>query len=177
MPPYLAVPHFHLSKLPVTTKVALTGFALALLSAILFVAVAVFAERTHYSTTGVQANFAGDERVLRETGRKVEGMYAEPSRRGIYDIVHPHSFMMPLIYFVLCHLMEMSHAPRAFKLGLYLIAFASMMTVIFAPLLVWSSLSLAPIVVPAVACMLGSFVFMILIPAWQMWWGGEKASA
>ena len=96
MPPYLAIPHFHLSKLPITTKVALTGFVLALLSAILFVGVAVFAERTEYKKSHVQANFAGDERVTRETGQKFDKMISEPSRRSIYDIVHPHSFMMPL---------------------------------------------------------------------------------
>jgi hypothetical protein len=169
VPPYLAIPHFHLSKLPPTTKVALTGFALALLSAIVFVAVAVFAERTGYRTAGVQANFVGDERVTRETGAKYDAMHAEPSRRAIYDIVHPHSFMMPLVYFVLCHLMEMSYGPRALKMGLYVLAFVAMMLVVFAPLLVWTNISLGGIVVPGVVGMLGSFAVMAVVPVWQMW--------
>ncbi len=175
MPPYLSIPHFHLSKLPATTKVALTCFTLALVSAILFVVVAVFGERTDYEVKGVQANFAGDERVTRETGAKFEKMHGEPSRRSIYDIIHPHSFMMPLIYFVLCHLMEMSYGPRWFKMGAYVAAFAAMMTVIFSPLLVWWKIALAPVVIPAVVVMGALFLTMAVLPAWQMWFPGGKA--
>ena len=176
MPPYLAIPHFHLSKLPATTKVALTGFSLALLTGILFVAFAVFKERTGYKVRNVQANFAGDERVGRETGQKVEAMYAEHNERSINDIVHPHSFMIPLIYFVLCHLMEMSYGPKAFKMTVYIVAFVGMMGVIFSPLLVWSNISLAGVVIPAVVGMLGCFVVMILVPTWQMWFGGARTA-
>jgi hypothetical protein len=175
VPPYLSIPHFHLSKLPVTTKVALTCFSLALLFAILFVTVAVFGERTDYETKGVQANFAGDERVSRETGAKFEKMYAEPSKRAIYDIIHPHSFMMPLIYFVLCHLMEMTYAPRGLKIGLYVGAFVAMMLVVFAPLLVWTTIALAPVVIPSVVGMGLAFVVMLVLPTWQMWFGGKTA--
>ncbi|MBI2933361.1 MAG: hypothetical protein HYY16_17085 [Planctomycetes bacterium] len=174
MPPYMAVPQFHLSRLPLTTKVALSCFYAATFAAIAFTAFAVFAERTHWRTAEVQANFAGDERVTEETGRTFDRMHAAPSRRAIYDVVHPHSFMMPLLYFVLVHLMEMCASRRAFKMTLYLGAFASMMLAMFAPLLVWTSLSLAVVVVPAVALMLGSFALMITVPAYQMWLGGGK---
>lgn len=174
MPPYLAIPHYHLSKLPVTTKVALTGFALSLVAAVLFVGMAVYAERTGYDTPRVQANFAGDERVTKETGRTFEQMHAEPSRRAIYDIVHPHSFMMPLIFFVLTHMMEMSYAPRAAKLALYIGSFVAMMLSIFAPLLVWTKISLAVIVSPAVTVLMLSFLIMSGVPVWQMWFCGDK---
>lgn len=169
MPPYFAAPYFHLSRLPVTTKVAVTGFSVSLLAAILFVAFAVFAERTGYKVRDVKANFAGDERVTEQTGEKFDRMHAAPSRRAIYDIVHPHSFLMPVIYFILCHLMEMSLAPRRLKLGLYLGALAAMLLVIFSPLLVWTHLSLAPVVIPAVVTMLGAFAAMAILPVWQMW--------
>jgi hypothetical protein len=169
MPPYLATPYFHLSKLPITTKIALTCFSGALLSGILFVTLGVFMERTGFETRKVQANFAGDERVTRETGHRFEGMHSEPSRRALYDIVHPHSFMMPLLYFVLCHMMEMSYAPRAVKIGLYLGAFASMMVVTSAPLLVAWSLGFAPLVTAAVVVMSATFAVMTAIPPWQMW--------
>ncbi len=174
MPPYLAIPHFHLSKLPLTTKVALTGFSLAILTAILFVALVLFAERTGYRTRNVQANFAGDERVRRETGHRFDSMHAEPSRRALYDIVHPHSFMMPLIYFVLCHLMEMSFGPRAFKISLYAGSFVAMMLVIFAPLLVSAAIGTAPLVLAAMIVMALAFAAMALIPMWQMWFSGAS---
>ncbi len=170
MPPYLSMPYFQLSKLPLTTKVALTGFYLALLTAIAFATFGVFAERTHWKSSEVQANWAGDERA-RAAGATLDEkrMVAEPSRRSIYDIVHPHSFMMPLIYFVLVHLMEMSIAPRGFKIGLYIAGFVAMMLTILAPVLVWSNLSMATIVPPVVALWMGSSAIMIAVPAWQMW--------
>jgi hypothetical protein len=174
MPPYLSIPHFHLSKLPPTTKVALTCFSLALATAILFVVVAVFGERTGYEVRGVQANFAGDERVARETGQKLETMHQEPSRRAIYDVIHPHSFMMPVIYFILCHLMEMSYGPRWFKMAAYVAAFLAMMTVIFSPLLVWWRIGTAPVVIPAVVVMGGLFLVMAAVPTAQMWLSREK---
>lgn len=174
MPPYLAIPHYHLSKLPITTKVALTGFSLSLLSAVLFVGFAVYAERTGYELRRVQANFAGDERVSQETGHKFDQMIATPSRRSIYDIVHPHSFMMPLIFFVLTHMMEMSYAPRGAKLGLYIAAFLAMMLTIFAPLLVWTKISAAVVVTPAVVVLMTSFLILSIVPVWQMWFVSEK---
>jgi hypothetical protein len=176
MPPYLAIPHYHLSKLPVTTKVALTCFSAALVAAILFVTLGVFMERTGFSPRRVKANFAGDERVTRETGDRfpAEEMYSEPSRRALYDVVHPHSFMMPLLYFVLCHMMEMSYGPRKVKLALYLVAFASMMVVTFAPLLVAWSIGLAPVVIVSVVAMSLTFGAMTVVPPWQMWFPGTR---
>jgi hypothetical protein len=115
----MAIPHYHLSKLPITTKVALTGFSLATLAAIAFSVFAVFQERTEFESKGVKANFVGDERVTKETGERFEKMYAEPSKRARYDVVHPHSFMMPLLYFVLTHMMEMSFGARNLKIGMY----------------------------------------------------------
>ncbi len=178
MPPYLAVPHYHLSKLPVTTKVALTCFATALLGAMLFVTLGVFMERTGFETRRVQANWAGDERVTRETGQRFgeREMYSEPGRRALYDIVHPHSFMMPLLYFVLCHMMEMSYAPRGVKIALYVGAFVSMMLVTFAPLLVSWSIGWAALVPPAVGVMSAAFAVMTAVPAWQMWFPGAERS-
>ncbi|MFN3486966.1 MAG: hypothetical protein ACK44W_15985 [Planctomycetota bacterium] len=175
MPPYLSIPHYHLSRLPVTTKVALTGFSLSLLGAILFVTIAVFGERTGYEVRGVQANFAGDERVTRETGAAVDHMVAEKSRRALYDIVHPHSFMIPLVYFVLCHLMEMTYAPRGFKIALYAGSFLAMALVTAAPLLVAWKLAFGWVVIPAVVGLGGAFLVMIVLPTWQMWFTKDRA--
>jgi hypothetical protein len=176
MPPYLALPHYHLSKLPATTKVALTGFALTVAIGILFAAFGVFAERTDWDNRNVKAHFAGDERASRETGHAYETMHQEPTRRAIYDIVHPHSFLMPVLYFILTHMMEMCFAPRWLKFGLYGGAFLAMILVIFAPYLVWKSLAWAPVVAPAVGALVVSFLIMTAVPVWQMWTGqGRRA--
>ena len=115
----------------------------------------------------------------KETGETFEDdeMFADPGRRRIYDIVHPHSFMIPIIYFILCHLMEMSHGAKAFKMGLYLSGFVAMMLVIFSPILVWWNLSTAPVVIPAVVVLGLAFCIMVSVPTWQMWFPGRKAEA
>jgi hypothetical protein len=170
------MPYFHLSKLPLSTKVALSCFYAAVLTALAFSAFVVFGERTRWRASEVQANFAGDERVTRETGARLGRMHAEPSPRALNDVVHPHSMVMPVLYFILVHLMEMSAGRRGPKIALYLVAFASMMTTVFAPLLVAASLAWAPAVMAAVAAMLGSFAAMIAVPAWQMWRAAKEGA-
>jgi hypothetical protein len=168
MPPYLASPHFHLSRLPVTTKWALTFFDLSLLAALVFVGVAVFAERTGYTRRGVEVNVVGTEH-LQAQGEVVDQEVAAKTKRQLYDIVHPHSFLMPVIFFILCHLMEMAYAPKGFKIALYVGSGASMTLVIFAPLLIHASLAFAVVLIPATVILLASFALMIVLPAIQMW--------
>lgn len=169
MPPYMQIPHYHLSKLPATTKVALTGFSLATLAAILFSALGIFGERTGFETRRVQANFVGDERVTSETGVPLQEMVAEKPKRHLYDIVHPHSFMMPLIYFVLTHMMEMSYARRATKMVLYVLGFVSMMLTTFSPLLIAWRIGFAPLLTASVIVMSLVFTILAVVPPWQMW--------
>jgi hypothetical protein len=168
MPPYLSIPHYHLSKLPITTKIALTCFSLLLLFAMGFVLLSYYPERTKFTTDGAKDNFAGNE-WRQERGEIVDQERAKPTERQIYDIIHPHSFMMAIVYFILCHMMEMCYAPKFVKIGLYLTAFLSLATVLLAPLLIWNRLSWAPIVAPAIIVMMGSFVLMTLSPVIQMW--------
>jgi hypothetical protein len=168
MPPYLASPHFHLSRLPVTTKWALTFFDLSLLAALVFVGVAVFAERTGYTRQGVEVNVVGTDH-LQEKGVVVDQEVAAKTKRQLYDIVHPHSFLMPVIFFILCHLMEMAYAPKGLKIALYVGSGASMILVTFAPLLIRASLGFAVLLVPATVILLVSFTVMIVAPAVQMW--------
>jgi hypothetical protein len=175
MPPYLSIPHYHLSKLPITTKIALTGFTLLLLFAIGFVVFSYFPERTKFTTEGVKDNFAGNE-WRQERGEVVEQERAKPSERQIYDIVHPHSFMMAVIYFILCHMMEMCYAPRWLKIGLYVVAFVSLAAVLVAPLLVWNKLAWAPIVAPSVVVLMATFAVMAITPTVQMWVVGPRTT-
>ncbi len=173
MPPYLAAPHFHLSRLPVSTKIALTCFSLLLLFGMGLVALRLYPERTRFTTEGAKDNFGGNE-WRQERGEIVEQERARPTERQIYDVLHPHSFMMAVIYFILCHLMEMCSAPKFVKIALYLIAFVSLVAVLLAPLLIWNRLSWAPLAGPAVATMTGSFAVMTVVPVLQMWCGRKE---
>jgi hypothetical protein len=76
---------------------------------------------------------------------------------------------MPVIYFILCHLFEMSFAPRWLKIGLYALSAASMVAVIFAPVLIAAAPAFALVLGPAVVVLLGCFTGMALSPTIQMW--------
>ncbi len=176
MPPYFAPPHFPLNRLPVTTKVALTVFCTCMLAGLLFVGIAVFGHITGYTTRGVQLNYAGSDAVFEATGETQETDVQGKVDREINElIIHPHSFMMPLIFFVLCHMMEMTAAAKWLKLSVYIGSGVSMLAVIFVPALILSNLWIAVLLVPAVVVLMISFGIMTVLPPWQMWVPGRTA--
>ncbi len=172
MPPYFATPYFHLSRLPLTTKIALTGFSVIISSAILFVGLVLFTERTGWDVNRTQINFIGTDKYHKDhpgpIDRKQETV-ADKTERQINDIIHPHSFMMPIIFFVLCHLTEMTTMSGLLKLFMYLFSCISMAIVIFSPYLIYKNKDFAYIAIPAMAAMLIIFLIMSLnaiINAW-----------
>lgn len=197
MPPYLAVPYFHLGKLPFTTKLALTGFAAGILSGLVFVAIVYFPKvlepareasrnflKRDVGTFGaMRPHFAPheiDREVMEKGGESPEEIekhvreQKEGQKRKAYDIIHPHSFLMPVVYFILCHLMEMTTVARAVRIGLYSAGFAGMMATIFAPLTVLHMPSLA---VPTFLLLYGMvvcFAAMTVMPVLQMWFVRPK---
>jgi len=192
MPPYLAIPYFHLSKLPLTTKLALTGFYLSILTGLGFVAVAYFpkvlepereasknflkkdvgiVENVHKHFDPTQIDREAMERAG-ATAEEIEKQVADQRKgqqRKAYDIIHPHSFLMPVVYFILCHLMEMTTLHRGARIGLYSVSFAGMMLVTFAPLTVPAMPWLAAPTFLGLYLMLACFATMALAPMIHMW--------
>jgi len=168
MPPYLAIPHYHLSKLPITTKIAVTAFVVSLLAGFIFIGAVLYPERTRYTTRGAAVNFAGTEH-LQERGVIVDQEVSGKTRRQLIDIVHPHSLLIPILFFILCHMMEMSYAPRGLKIGLYVSAAVAMLGVTFAPFWVSASLGLSFLLAPVVLLLLTTFAIMAVVPVFQMW--------
>jgi hypothetical protein len=178
MPPYLAPPYFSLSRLPVTTKIGLTCFSLMILGALAFSGFVIFNERTGFKTDRTHANFTGPEALSQERQDqlfKESRLPGEKSDRMRYDIIHPHSFLMPILFFILIHLMEMSRAPRALKILIYLTAFLSTVLVIAAPWLVAQGGAWAPVMIAAVVGQLGTYAVMVVVPTAQMWFGSDQA--
>lgn len=174
MPPYFATPYFHLSKLPISTKVALTCFCLMLTTAVLFVSLVIYAERTDWQVKKTQINFLGSEKFYGPNFQldKIppgEKIVATKSDREIYDIIHPHSFLMPVIFFVLCHLLEMTIIPATVRIITYIIMFMSMVITIFAPWLVTKNKDFAVLLVPSVAVITVSFLFINVITILNTW--------
>lgn len=192
MPPYLSMPYFHLSKLPMTTKVMLTGFYAALAAAIVFVGITYFPylmQGQRESTKSATGEDVHNVRAMRDhfapheiTRRRMKALQATPeqieeavrdeqknSLRKAYDIIHPHSFLMPAIFFILGHLLEMTAVPRWLKIVLYVAGFVSLMTTVFAPLIVFTWPVLAPVCFGLLYVMLGSFLGMIVLASVHMW--------
>jgi hypothetical protein len=173
MPPYLAPPYFSLSRLPPTTKVGLSCFYVMILGALAFAAFGVFRERTQFDADRTHANFAGYEVLPRE--KQTDPLPARLPARHRMDIIHPHSFLMPILFFILLHLMEMTRAPRGAKLSLYLAGFAGTVGVVLAPWLAYESRAGAVVTIAAVVAQLGSFGLMIVVPVVEMWGGSSEA--
>lgn len=197
MPPYLAIPYFHLCKLPLTTKLALTGFASAILSGLLFVGIVYFpkvlepareasknflqrevgmvgATRPHFAPHEIDREVMAKGGESREEIEKHVGAQKEGQKRKAYDIIHPHSFLMPVVYFILCHLMEMTTVARGVRIGLYSAAFAGMMATMFAPLTVLHLPALALPTFVLLYVMLVCFAAMTVMPVVQMWFSKSK---
>lgn len=178
--------------MPLTTKVMLSGFYAALAAAIVFVGVTYFPhlmdeqkEKTRKFSgerigmaRAVRDHFAPQELTrerLQQLGaakEQIEEAVREESegpRKEAYDIIHPHSFLMPAIFFILGHLMEMTTVRRWLKITLYVVAFVSMMATVFAPLIVFTWPGLAAASLGLLYVMLGSFLAMIVLASVHMW--------
>lgn len=181
MPPYFSNPYFSLSKLPATTKIVVTCFLLSLLSAVLFVGLTFYPQRAADeeeavrnfmkagagSHTGLKADF-GKHQIMDVTD-EMKAELRESAKRHAYMVVHPHSFLMPLVYFVLCHLCEMTSLAARFKTAVYIVSFLAMALSVFAPVLIWYSVSFAVLCHYSFYTMLAGFAVMIVCPLVQMW--------
>lgn len=192
MPPYLAMPYFHLSKLPLTTKVGLTMFYLSLVAGFVFVAVSYYPMISEHSYEQAK-NMLGKEIGAREAyrdhfapqeqAREVMKKQGAPDsdideavrtqqqgqKRKASDIVHPHSFLMPVIFFILIHLMEMTTLWQKAKIPLYTTSGLCMILTVFAPLIVLNAPGLAVLCFGAMYLMLTCFTAMALGPLYPMW--------
>ena len=197
MPPYLSMPYFHLSKLPLTTKVGLTVFYLSLSAGFIFVGMIYFPrilEDPKEQSKNMLKQEIGDVAATRnhfapqEMTREVMKKQGAPSKdideavetnrkgqeRKAYDIVHPHSFLMPVIFFILIHLVEMTTLWHRAKIPLYVGSGIAMIVTVFAPLIVLNAPGLAPFCFGAMYVMLLAFLAMAMGPMYQMWFTAGK---
>jgi hypothetical protein len=96
-----------------------------------------------------------------------EGM----TTRQIIDIVHPHLFTVPIVIFILGHLVHLTRLPDAWKLGVNVTAFTSFLATFLLPFAVVSHAGLAPLLFVSGCVFLASLVALCVIPLWEMWLG------
>ena len=106
-------------------------------------------------------------------GGTAEGVMAQEamSRRQLIDIVHPHLFTVPLVLFVLGHLLHLTRLPDVLKLTVNVVAFVSFAVTFGAPFAVDDPALLGSTLYGAGWAMLVSFGLLCVIPLWETWLG------
>lgn len=137
---YTLIPKMHLSRLPLPTKILLTCFVLSI-DVGLWVGSLKYTHRAEFSPSGATRYWAGDG-ASRDPGDALlpgEDEIAEPSPAGelrrapsarkstrfLVDTVHPHLFTVPIVLFILLHLLILTRLPDAAKIALHVHGFAS----------------------------------------------------
>ena len=133
---YLTRQRLHLSRFHPLMKVLLTLYV-ASVAAGVWVATLKYTDRADWTPHGAgtyvagEANDGGDADELDVFGDPLggtpEGVMAHEalSRRQLVDIVHPHLFSVPLVLFVLGHLLHLTRLPDVLKLAINVGAFVS----------------------------------------------------
>ncbi len=142
---YSVLPRLHLSRLPLSTRVLLTCFVLSI-DAGLWVGSLKYTQRAEFSAAGARRYWRGDESAasdpsaailpgeseieepgskIAEPGGELHAAATRKSTKFLVDTAHPHLFTVPIVLFVLLHLLSLTRLPEAAKIALHLHGFAS----------------------------------------------------
>ena len=172
---YLTRQRLHLSLFHPLMKVLMTLYILSV-GAGVYVASLKYTDRAEYSADGMETWVAGSgeasaDEVLGDPYADMDGYSAGMSRRELVDIVHPHLFTVPMVLFLLGHLLHLTRLPDWLKLTINVGAFGSFGATFLLPFLVIEDATLAPLLYGSSVIMLVTFVALCLVPLWEMWLG------
>lgn len=122
MSQYYKMPSFHLRGASRSTKILLTCFLLFTLAGY-GVALLYFHAHTGLSVAGIERYYQGDEAAM---------VFAK-TREELIATTHPHAFSLPMLLFILCHLVALCRIPEWGKSTLYLASFGSAAGVLIGP--------------------------------------------
>ena len=184
---YLTRQHLHLSRFHPLMKLLLTLYILSVAGG-LWVASLKYTDRAEWSADGAaryvrgEANpavgAAQDQALFGDPlGGTEEGlMLHEPlSRRQLVDIVHPHLFTVPLVIFLLGHLLHLTRLPDVLKGALNVAAFAAFCGTFLAPFALSDAATLGHVIHLSGTLLLVSFALLCAIPLWELWLGRPGA--
>lgn len=179
---YLTRQRLHLSRFHLLMKVLLTLYVLSVAAGI-WVASLKYSDRAEWTPDGAGRYVAGEPNAGADPagedpfgdpfGGTPEGRFVQErmSRRQLVDIAHPHLFTVPLVLFVLGHLLHLTRLPDALKLTINVAAFVSFGVTFGAPFAVDDPSILGPLLYGAGWTMLVSFALLCLVLLWETWWG------
>ncbi len=155
-------------KLYITFFLILMGIAFA-------VSCLNFCERTGFSPRWTVRHYNGsDESVSEETEYDEialqEGLFFPKLYREILEITHVHTFMIPLIMFVLSRILSITDIREGIKIAVYSTAFVGTVMNLLSPYLIRYKSGIFSLSLLASYIVLGScFIAYISLPIWVMW--------
>ena len=184
---YTLSPKLHLSRLPLPTRVVLTCFVV-LIEAALLVGAQKYRDRAEFTPAGAERYFHGDAAVDGATEPLLPGedlidatAAAQPappkSTRFLVDVVHPHLFTVPIVQFILLHLLILTRLSDRAKIALSLHGFGATAATFGLPFLVAADGSGAAWFIAAGANLLASFVGVGLLLLVELWRTAPAAPA
>ena len=93
------------------------------------------------------------------------------SRRELVDIVHPHLFTVPIVLFILGHLLHLTRLPDRLKLAVNAGAFLAFFVTFVSPLVVADRAAIGWLLFGGGCLFLLSLAALCLVPVWEMWLG------
>ncbi len=178
---YLTRQRLHLSRFHPLMKGLLTLYVISVALATC-VAALKYSDRAEWSPRGAGvyvrgATQDGGAATLDAFGDPLagtpEGSALRPAltRRQLVDIVHPHLFTIPIILFILGHLLHLTRLPDALKLGVNATAFLAFFATFLAPLVVEDRAVLGPLLFVSGTALLASLGAQCLVTLWELWLG------
>ena len=178
---YLTRQRLHLSRFHPLMKALLTLYIASVAIAV-WVGTLKYSERGTFSPAGAGVYVRGSDAA---GGTPATDAFGDPfagtpegiarkeglSRRQLVDIVHPHLFTVPIVLFILGHLLHLTRLRDRWKLAVNAGAFLSFFATFVSPLLVTNRAALGWLLFGGGCVMLASLAALCLVPLWEMWFG------
>ena len=143
-----------------------------------FISCINFYERTKFSPTKTVRHYSGEEEKDFDDESKYEyneellqeGFFFPKSYREIVEITHVHTFMVPLIVFVLSRILSMTKIMEGIKSTIYSFAFLGTIMNLSGPWLVRYKSGVFTATLLSSYIILGlCFISFISLPIYEMW--------
>lgn len=174
---YLTRQRLHLSRFHPLMRTLLSLYVVSVLAA-MWVATLKYTDRADWSAEGARLYIQGDAAAAGDPfgdpfAGTPDGASEHPgmSRRQIIDVVHPHLFTVPIVLFILGHLLHLTRLPDVLKALLNVSVFAAALGTFLLPLAVRERGGVAPALVGCGSLMVGGVVLQCLILLYETWFG------
>ncbi|MHC5210316.1 MAG: hypothetical protein ACYTG2_06335 [Planctomycetota bacterium] len=174
---YLTRQRLHLSRFHPLMRTLLSLYVISVLAA-MWVTSLKYTDRADWSAEGVRLYIQGDAAAVGDPfgdpfAGTPDGSSEHPgmSRRQIIDIVHPHLFTVPIVLFILGHLLHLTRLPDVLKALLNIAVFVACLGTFLLPLAVRGNAWLSPVLIVCGTLLVGGVVLQCAVLLYETWFG------